>query len=210
MKILKYHENFSTRESNNYPDIFKNKLLRGVKTDKIKYIDDPKHRKINLGANNDDDYFTFIDNYSKFGLQNPTKSVHMFFGDQLYHELKTLQYYGNVFKVIPQYESNFSFNKELRNGGLGSTWFFVERCLKEHLNMKEDEQLYKKIVKYIGPYKNTYKENYELFMQLMNIYQEMLIESGLIGNITYDDLYKKDISILQIWTESPCLHELIK
>ena len=116
MKYLKLFEEFT----DNFPDVFNNSLIRGVKVDKDEYIDDPKSRNVRIGDSNEDNYREFLFNYSRLGIPDPTKSVHMYFkpsGDLM----GMLDHFGRTYNIIPQEGATFGFNKELRNGGLGST-----------------------------------------------------------------------------------------
>ncbi len=197
MKYLKLFEEFN----DNFPDVFNNSLLRGVKIDKDEYIDDPKSRKIIIGDSEDDHYREFLSNYSKLGIPDPTKSVHMYFklGSS---QREMINYYGKAFNVIPQEGAIFGFNKELRNGGLGSTFWFVERTAKDFLSKDVASQ-------YSNGYEFThYDEDKDLFIKDITKYQKDLIEGGVVGKLTYDELMKmsqSDGETLQIWTESPCL-----
>jgi hypothetical protein len=197
MKYLKLFEEFT----DNFPDVFNNSLLRGVKIDKDEYIDDPKSRKISIGDSEDDHYREFLSNYSKLGIPNPTKSVHMYFKPGS-SQREMLNYYGKAFNVIPQEGAEFGFNKELRNGGLGSTFWFVERTAEDFLSKDVASQ-------YSNGYEFThYDEDKDLFIKDITKYQKDLIEGGVVGKLTYDELMKmsqSDGETLQIWTESPCL-----
>ena len=79
MKYLKIFEEFNDE----FPDVFNGTLKRGVKIDKDEYIDDPKSRKVRIGDCDEDHYREFLENYSKLGIPNPTKSVHMYFRGEL-------------------------------------------------------------------------------------------------------------------------------
>ena len=201
MKYLKLFEEFS----NNFPDVFNNSLLRGVNIDKEEYIDDPKSRRVSIGNSDDDDYREFLSNYSKLGIPDPTKSIHMYFKPGS-SQKEMLSYYGKAYNVIPQEGAIFGFNKELRNGGLGSTWWFVERTAKDFLSKDVASKYYR----YEFPYYHTDKD---LFTEAITKYQKDLIEGGVIGKLTYDELMKMsdgDSEPLQVWTESPCLLRRIK
>jgi hypothetical protein len=54
-------------------------LRRGVKIDKDEYIDNPKSHKISNGNSDEEHYVEFLKNYSKLGIPDPTKSIHMYF-----------------------------------------------------------------------------------------------------------------------------------
>ena len=196
MKYLKLFEEFT----DNFPDVFNNSLIRGVKVDKDEYIDDPKSRNVRIGDSNEDNYREFLFNYSRLGIPDPTKSVHMYFkpsGDLM----EMLDYFGRTYNIIPQEGATFGFNKELRNGGLGSTWWFVRRTVKDFLGKDSDE--------YRFP---SYYENKDLFIKAITKYQKDLIAGGVVGKLTYDELLKmskEEGKPLQVWTESPCLHKRV-
>lgn len=202
MKYLKLFEEFTDR----FPDVFNNSLLRGVKIDKDEYIDDPKSRKVSIGDSDDDDYREFLSNYSKLGIPDPVKSIHMYFKPGS-SQREMLNYYGKAFNVIPQEGATFGFNKELRNGGLGSTWWFVERTAKDFLSKDVAS-------KYSNGYEFPhYDEDKDLFIEAITKYQKDLIEGGVVGELTYDELMKmskEEGEPLQVWTESPCLLRRVK
>lgn len=209
MKYLRLFEEFD--ESVKFHDVFNNSLLRGVNIDKEEYIDDPKSRKVSMGSSDDDDYREFLSNYSKFGIPDPTKSIHMYLRPSS-DDIKMIDYYGNVYKVIPQEGSIFGFNKELRNGGIGSTWFSVERTAKDFLSKDIASQYSTGDPWY--PYEFTgYQNDKDLFIEEITKYQKHLIDAGVVGKLTYYELMKiseNDGETLQIWTESPCLHKRVK
>jgi len=188
MRYLKLFESF-----NEFPDVFNNTLMRGVKTDKDEYIDDPKSRNINTGASSEKNYLEFLKNYIKFGIPDPTKSIHMFFRPNR-DSIDMISFYGNSYRVIPQDGAIFGFNREMRNGGLGSTWFYPQRTIK----------------KYLGKDLNIDLES--MSNDEITEYQKMLIDSGVVGVLTYEELLKMSKEKgepLQVWTESPCLHKKI-
>jgi len=190
MKYLKIFEDFN----NLFPDLFNGTLVRGVKIDKDEYIDDPKLRTVSSGNSYDEDYIEFINNYSKLGIPHPLKSVHMYFRQE---EDSSIAWYGTAFDIIPQEGAIFGFNKELRNGGLGSTWFFVDRTTKDFLG------------KTIKPFPDYYEDK-DGFMKAITEYQQMLIDGGVVGTLTYDELLKmskEEGETLQVWTEYPCHHK---
>jgi hypothetical protein len=131
MKYLKLFENYIS----DFPDIFGNSLIRGVQVNKEEYIDDPKSRKVSTGNSNDEHYVAFLENYKNLGLQDPTKSIH-FYLKPTDKSIDMMSYYGNQYRVLPRKDAKFSFNKELRGGGLGSTWWFMDRTSEELLNNK--------------------------------------------------------------------------
>jgi hypothetical protein len=194
MKYLKLFEEFT----DNFPDVFNKSLIRGVKVDKDEYIDDPRSRNVRIGDSNEENYREFLFNYSRLGIPDPTKSVHMYFkpsGDLM----GMLDHFGRTYNIIPQEGATFGFNKELRGGGLGSTWWFVRRTVKDFLGRDSDE--------YRFP---SYYENKDLFIEAITKYQKDLIDAGVIGKLTYDELLKmskEEGKPLQVWTESPCLHK---
>ena len=180
MRYIKLFEEFT----DNFPDVFNNSLLRGVKIDKDEYIDDPKSRKVSIGSSDDDDYREFLSNYSKLGIPDPVKSIHMYFKPGS-SQREMLNYYGKAFNVIPQEGATFGFNKELRNGGLGSTWWFVERTAKDFLSKDVAS-------KYSNGYEFPhYDESKDLFIESITKYQKDLIEGDVVGKLTYDELMKK-------------------
>ena len=197
MKYLKLFEEFT----DNFPDVFNKSLIRGVKVDKEEYIDDPKSRNVRIGESNDEDYREFLFNYSRLGIPDPTKSVHMYFNPSGF-SLNQLDNFGKTYNVIPQEGSTFGFNKELRNGGLGSTWWFVRDVVKDFLGKDSHE--------YRFP---SYYENKDLFIKAITKYQKDLIDGGVVGKLTYDELIKmskEEGKPLQVWTESPCLHKRVQ
>lgn len=202
MRYLRLFENYSSLE---YPDVFGDSLLRGVKIEKDEYIDDPKLRKVSIGSSDNEDYVYFLNNYKNLGLQDPTKSVH-FYLNPTQEQKSMIGYYGKSFKPIPEKNAKFSFNKELRNGGLGSTWWFPERVLGDFTNLSKD--LIKKYSNSFG-HSELYYENIDEFNRLMNEYQQILIDNGVVGNLTYDELLglTGKSEPMQIWTESSVLHK---
>ena len=197
MNHIKLFEEFSDK----FPDLFNGALLRGVRTfngkvDREEYIDDPKSRKISIGQSDDVDYREFLSNFSKLGIPDPTKSIHMYFRPNL-EISQMVNYYGNTYDIIPQEGSTFGFNKELRNGGLGSTWWFQERTLKDFLNKSTSKF-------------TDYYDNKDKFIEDITKYQQILIDGGVVGKLTYEELIKmskEDGDTLQVWTEYPCLHK---
>lgn len=190
MKYLKIFEDFN----NDFPDVFNGTLVRGVKIDKDEYIDDPKLRKVSSGNSIDEDYIEFINNYANLGIPHPLKSVHMYFRP---NPDSSIAWYGTAFDIIPKEGAIFGFNRELRNGGLGSTWFSPERTTEDFLG--------KKVEKF-----PDYYEDKDRFMEEITKYQQMLIDGGVVGTLTYDELLKmskEEGETLQVWTESPCHHK---
>jgi hypothetical protein len=221
MKYLKFFEYFNQSE---FPDVFGEKLLRGVRIDKDEYIDDPDKRSVRIGTMENDDYRAFLKNYTKLGLQDPTRSVH-FYLNPTQEETGVMGYYGNTYRVLPEKDAKFSFCKELRNGGLGSTWYFVPRCLFEFLKLdpKSDDStklnLSDKYNKYFRDtndlkslldLESLYESDHIEFFRLINGYQQWLIDESVVGNLSYQellDLSKNSNQTLQIWTQSPVLHQ---
>ena len=205
MKYLKIFEDFN----NEYPDVFNGNLIRGVKIDKEEFIDDPKLRKVSSGACDDEDYVSFINNYEKLGLPHPLKSVHMFFRPK---RDVSVDYYGKTFDIIPQKGAIFGFNRALGGGGLGSTWFSAQRIAENFLGIDLKEYFDTKGNKdYWEPPFTDYYEDKDKFYEEITKYQKMLIDAGVIGTITYEELVKmskEEGETLQLWTESPCLHKL--
>jgi len=198
MKYLKLFEEFTDR----FPDVFNKSLIRGVKgMDKDEYIDDPKSRNVRIGSSDDEDYREFLFNYSRLGIPDPTKSVHMYFNPSGF-SLNQLDNFGKSYNIIPQDGATFGFNKELRNGGLGSTWWFVRDMVRDFLGKDSQE--------YRFP---SYYENKDLFIKAITKYQKDLIGAGVVGKLTYDELLKmskEESKPLQVWTESPCLHKRVQ
>jgi hypothetical protein len=203
MKYIKLFENFDT----NFPDVFGDSLLRGVKIDKEEYIDDPKSRRVSTGASIDEEYVNFLKNYKNVGLQDPTQSVH-FYLNPTKNQIDNLGWYGNSYKVIPESGAKFSFNIELRNGGLGSTYFFIERTLKDFTDLgdKDLDPNWLEIDGYSLMQKSESDKN------ILNNYQKFLIKNGVVGNLTWEELLelsKSGSKPMQIWTENPVLHKKI-
>jgi hypothetical protein len=202
MKYIKLFEDF-----NQFPIIFDN-LFRGTSIDKDEYIDDPSRRHVSTGSSNQREYVDFLKNYKVLNLQDPTKSVHMYLNPSEGGIWMMNNFYGgNTYKLAPQKDANFSYCSELRNGGLGSTWFYVERCLEELLHKSEDEikQKYSQFLKF----EEIYHHDKQKFFELITQYQQMLIGSEIVGNLTYQellDLSKSKSRTIQVWTESPVLH----
>lgn len=220
MKYLKLFEDFN---NDNFPDVFGGKLIRGVHVDKDEYIDDPKLRKISSGNSSDENYVEFINNYAKLGIPHPLKSIHMYFRpDEISTKFSRASNYGKIYDIYPKEGAIFGFNKELRNGGLGSTWFFPERTVEDFLG-KNFVELFPEFAEnldmidteWIGSdqrdiWGELYYEDRDRFMKEITKYQQMLIDAGVIGTITYDELVKmskEEGETLQVWTESPCYHK---
>jgi hypothetical protein len=205
MKHIKLFENF-IENHDEYPDVFGDSLLRGVKIDKDEYIDDPKLRNVSTGSSSNEDYVSFLKNYKNIGLQDPTKSVH-FYLNPTNDQIEFLGWYGNKYKPIPSKDAKFSFNKEQRNGGLGSTWWFMERTMIDFLDVSDED-----ITKF-SKIPELYGKNKSEFFKKASEYQNLLLKGGVVGNLTYDellDLAKEGGKNLQIWTESTVLHKKIK
>jgi hypothetical protein len=205
MKHIKLFESF-IEIYNEYPDIFGDSLLRGVKIDKDEYIDDPKLRNVSTGASSDENYVSFLKNYKNIGLQDPTKSIH-FYLNPTNNQIEDLGWYGNKYKPIPNKDAKFSFNKEQRNGGLGSTWWFIERTLTDFLNISDKD------ITEFSKIPRLYQRNKSEFFKKVTEYQNLLVKGGVVGNLSYDELLylaKEGSENLQIWTESPVLHKKIE
>ena len=224
MKYLKLFENYIS----DFPDVFGSSLIRGVKIDKEEYIDDPKSRKISTGNSNDEDYVAFLENYKNLGLQDPTKSIH-FYLKPTDKSIDMMSYYGNEYRILPRKDAKFSFNKELIGGGLGSTWWFMDRTSEELLNKKLKDIIpgytfdhddyddwdddWNKVYPQYNDNNDLVLNCYEdpkLFHEVSSKYQQALIDGGVVGNLTYDellDLAKENQQTLQIWTETPVLHK---
>ena len=57
---------------------------------------------------------------------------------------------------------------------------------------------------------NSAIEDKDGFMKAITEYQQMLIDGGVVGTLTYDELLKmskEEGETLQVWTESPCHHK---
>lgn len=196
MRYLKLFENFNEEQ---FPDVFGDSLIRGVKIDKEEYIDDPKLRKVSTGSSLEEDYVDFLKNYKRVGLQDPTQSVH-FILDPNGENKKMLDWYGKAYKVIPEKNAKFSFNIELKNGGLGSTYWFKSRVLREFTDLNDED------------FNHDWEKSYDLDINGTTLYQKFLIKNGVVGNLTYDELLelsKSGSRTIQIWTESPVLHKRI-
>lgn len=197
MRWLKLFENFQ----DDFPDVFGESLLRGVKIDKEEYIDDPKNRKISTGQSSEENYLNFLKNYKSVGLQDPTKSIH-FYLNPTKNQIDNLSFYGYPFNVIPEKNAEFSFSIELRNGGLGSTYFFPISILKEFTDTDDRD--------FNPDWKNGFDVDFDY--SSVSDYQKFLIKNGVVGNLTYEellDLAKKGSQSMQIWTESRVLHKRI-
>ena len=195
MKHLKIFENF---ESNEFPDSFGRMLKRGVKLDKDEYIDDPANRKVFTGpVGQNEDLMAFFDNLVKVGnIPDPRKSVNMYLRPDKEFK-KMIDYYGTTYDVFPKEGAVFGFNKELRNGGVGSLWFFPGRTSKDFLGIDQNSFV-------------DYEEDPETFIEEITEYQKNILKGGVVGKLTYQelmDLVEKEGPTLQIWTEYPCLHK---
>ena len=195
MKYLKIFEEFNDE----FPDVFNGTLKRGVKIDKDEYIDDPKSRKVRIGDCDEDHYREFLENYSKLGIPNPTKSVHMYFRGELNDK------YGNQYNIIPKKDAVFGFCKHIDsgNGTLGNTYFGVNFIVNKYMNKNID---------IFDDYFTDYYEDEKKYLEEVTEYQKKLIDLGLVGVLTYDELVKmskEEGETLQVWTESPCLHKKI-
>jgi len=268
MNYLKLFENF-----NRFPDVFGDKLQRGVKMDMSEYIDDPQKRKVYIGYDQPD-YRLFLENFKQIGLQDPTRSVHFL----LWPSISMMNFYGGAYRVIPRDDSKFSFSRQTRNGGLGSTWYTLEKTLEDLniiymnggkidvnpnmvetllriCNFKSKKELkefidilcnkrnnYDDLVKFakatgrpsdqddeyqddedyddddyyyddeISELSDLFENDMNEFLDIITCYQKILIEFGLVGNLTYDELLKlSEIpgDTIQIWTESEVLHRKI-
>lgn len=197
--MIKLFEAFA--EETQFPDNFNNRLLRKVNLDYDKYIDDPSKRKVRIGDSNEPDYEAFCKNFVNVGVQDPTKSVHMFLTEK--DQLGALGRCGYV--VIPEKNANFSFGKFLDLGGLGNTYFFPHMVYEKFLRKKYTGILWQKY-----EVKELFRRNKNEYIRLVTEYQQELFDLGVIGNLTYDELFelchKNPITQLHIWTESQCLH----
>jgi hypothetical protein len=196
MRYLKLFEDFNQEQ---FPDVFDDALVRGVKIDKEEYIDDPKLRIVSTGNSSEKNYVDFLKNYKSLGLQDPTQSIHFYLDPN--GELKsTLDWYGNAYKVIPQIGAKFSFNIVLLNGGLGTTYFFKSSVLRKFTDLSDKD------------FNPDWEKNVDLDGNETTLYQKFLIKNKVVGNLTYDELLELSKSgnrPMQIWTESSVLHKKI-
>lgn len=202
MRYLRLFESFNGFP-NGFPNVFNNNLLRGVKNDNIEYIDDPSTRKISTSSSDDEFYIIFLKNYSKLGIPDPTKSIHMYFNPDD-DKISMISYYGKPYNIYPKKESTFGFCKELRNGGLGSTYWFPDRTFKDFLGKDINDYFPEDFIPV-----TVDDEEITRYSELVTKYQQMLIDAGVVGKLTYNeliDLSKNPDITLQVWTESPCLH----
>lgn len=126
MKYLKLFENFQS----NFQDVFNKTLVRGSRVDKDEFIDDPSQRTIHLGDYSyDKDYRQFMTSFTKYGIPDPTKSIHMFFRPKS----DEFEMFGVPFEIIPQEGAKFGFTKQIRYGGLGYLYWQKE----EDMSMDE-------------------------------------------------------------------------
>jgi hypothetical protein len=196
MRYLKLFEDFNQEQ---FPDVFENALVRGVKIDKEEYIDDPKLRKVSTGSSSEENYVNFLKNYKSLGLQDPTQSIH-FYLDPKGEQKSMLDWYGKTYKVIPEKNAEFSFNIELKNGGLGSTYWFKSSVLNEFTDLNDKD------------FNSNWEKNGDLDINEVTLYQKFLIKNRVVGNLSYDELLQLSKSgnrPMQIWTESPVLHKKI-
>ena len=228
MNYLKLFEDF-----NQFPNVFGDKLTRGAKVDMSEYIDNPSKRKVKIGSQENDDYRLFLENYAKLGLQDPTRAVHFYLRPDR-DSLSMMNFYGNTFKVIPHESAKFSFSREIRNGGLGSTWYFISRTLADigilinvDYNPKinpdkinqllevfhlEDKSQIPQVIKSLINLEDMYNEDKQKFIDLITGYQKLLIQSDVVGNLSYKELLElsnQPGKPIQIWTESEVLHQKI-
>jgi hypothetical protein len=116
MLYLKLFESFTE----DFPNVFNGKLVRGSRMDSDEFVDDPSKRKVHLGdAAHNKDYRQFMTNWSKYGIPDPTKSIHMFFRPKG----NNTDMYGPTYEIIPQKGAKFGFTKKITGGGLGSLFF---------------------------------------------------------------------------------------
>jgi hypothetical protein len=122
MKYLKLFENFIDENSTEkyYPNVFNNQLVRGLKIDENDFIDDPSKRVVHLGdAHYDEGYREYMSNWAKFGIPDPTKSVHMFFRTKKDDATR----FGKIYNIKPRIGSMFGYTKQITNGGLGHLYW---------------------------------------------------------------------------------------
>jgi hypothetical protein len=199
MKYLRLFESFE------FDDIFNDKLWRGLRlaNDRSELIDDPSKRKVNLGSVSEYDpeyetYSFFLNRFTRFGIPNPTKSVHMVFGDD-FGTIRML--YGNTFKVIPQTGSQFGYcrkkllledKRDYNLIGVGMIWYRSE-VIGQYLLGKK--------------YPNFQKIPDQEARKYYDSYISDLIDRGVVGKMSYDELVRLSETsddVLYIWTESPC------
>lgn len=197
--MIKLFEYFN--EQRDFPDVFNNKLKRVSNYDMDKFIDDPSKRSVRIGDYDKPDYIAFCNNFVKVGLQDPTKSIHMFLTNEKY-----LEAMGRIlYKIIPENGANFSFSKIIFGGGLGHSYFYPKIVYDKILSKR-----YNGIEWYGKEGKELFKTDKEKYLNMVNAYQQKLVNEKVIGNMTYDELvdlcYQKQSPTLHIWTEAPCIH----
>jgi hypothetical protein len=199
MRYIKLFENFDYH-NNDFPDIFGKSLKRGVLfVDETNYIDDPKLRKVSTGDSSRSVYVEFLKNFKNVGLQDPTKSVHFFLNLPKERE-DLIRRFGTPYWVTPEKDAKFSFNIELRNGGLGSHFFKADRTIEELVN-KEDPDFNPDWTSEFFEYQYVPENDKEI----VSAYQRFLIKNRVVGNLTYEELLKlaqKGSNPLHIWTEN--------
>jgi hypothetical protein len=223
MHNKKYIQNFNEHQENPYPFNVSGapNLVRGVRIDKLEYVDDPKLRKISTGESKEIRYVSFLKNYKKLGIQDPTKSIHCILNPKQKKKEEIEHSYGNIYRVFTTKDTTFSFCTHLRNGGLGSTFWFPERfdVKSDSISRELFYDLYGKNIDEFSFYPeygtisrelfyDLYDKNIDKFFEIITDYQKKLIEKGVVGNITYNELLElpEDLT-LQLWTESPVLHK---
>lgn len=197
------------RDASLYPSSFGGRLIRGVNLSHEDYLDDPSKRKVSIGvASNDPCYRRFAENWVKTGIPDPTKSVHMFFGDT--DDVKdSIRFFkmngGSAYSVYPKEGAEFGFCIETRNGGLGSAWFSQQRTLKDFLGIDFFEFEGKRHYDLREEAEELEDHEWPDFMRAVTHYQKMLFDAGVVGKISYDDLAKMQVEKgIQVWTESTC------
>jgi hypothetical protein len=198
-----------------YPDVFNRKRVRGVRLDVDEYIDDPINRVVSIGdatRSGRPDYYAYLNNLEKLGIPNPTKSIHMYFRP---NSDKIFDRYGRRYDVFPKKidqdgnPTKFGFCKKV----LGDTYFFPSENLI-HIKNTPKDWLEKKDLVFFS---KNYNQDGEYildkkFIEEITEYQKILIENGMIGVMTYNELVElssKDGEPIQIWTNSPCYHKAI-
>ena len=206
MKHIKLFESFQ------FDDVFNDKLWRGIKGVDDEFIDDPSKRTIRLGSYSEghdgyESYKKYLETIGEFNIPDPTKSVHFILSSRK-EASSSINYYGDLYRVIPQKGSRFGFCiREVRGGGLGETWFHSDSIAKQFIGKN-----YPNFEHHLdrSHYLSQRLDPNEI-EHLYKPYIKDLIDSKVIGSLSYDELVKmtsENIEKMYIWTDSPCLMKI--
>lgn len=195
--MIKLFEAFTEDEL--FPDVFNNQLIRGCKTDKIKFVDDPKNRVYAIRGTVSRRANFFIKSYARLGFQDASQSVHIICkpSNKDIEVAKHKYGGGHLFNVIPKKGSVFTV--AIRNTANYPIFTFPENEDYEriHFNYIKDK-------------------DEKLFLTEILKYQKEVVDKGFIFNLNYeemiewlkqpiDDEIKPILAYYHAWTEYPCL-----